>query len=103
MGTVNIGAFRHKITFLKAINRKGNVSQLQKTYVPVSSVFADVQVQPTIESVIEGNLVFLEKIHVVAYSSREINTNCVIRWDGSEYNVTSVIHDRVTHLILTFG
>ena len=95
MGTINIGSFRHKVTLLKAINSKGSVSQLKKQYVPVSSVFADIQVQPTSESVIDGNLVFLEKIHVVMYLLREINTNCIIRWDGYDYNITSVVHDRV--------
>ena len=80
MGKINIGAFTDKITFLKAINSKGEISQLNRQYVVLDSVFADVQVQPTSESIVEGNLIALEKIHVVTYSLPGVNTNCIIRW-----------------------
>jgi len=80
MGKINIGAFTDKITFLKAINSKGEISQLNRQYVVLDSVFADVQVQPTSESIVEGNLIALEKIHVVTYSLPGVNTNCT--FDG---------------------
>ena len=85
MGKINIGTFTDKITFLKAINSKGEISQLNRQYVVLDSVFADVQVQPTSESIVEGNLIALEKIHVVTYSLPGVNTNCIIRW-GSYYH-----------------
>ncbi len=94
MGKVNIGAFMDKVVFLKAINSKGELAQLRKTYVPVATVFADVQVQPTNEQIVDGNLVALEKVHVVAYALPGVNTNSIIRWRGSDYNVSSIVYDK---------
>ena len=59
MGKINIGAFTDRITFLKAINSKGEMAQLHKQYVVLTTVFADVQVLPTNESIVEGNLIAL--------------------------------------------
>lgn len=94
MGKINIGAFTNKITFLKAINSKGEISQLNRQYVVLDSVFADVQVQPTSESIVEGNLIALEKIHVVTYSLPGVNTNCIIRWGSYDYNVSCIVYDK---------
>ena len=94
MGKINIGAFTDKITFLKAINSKGEISQLNRQYVVLDSVFADVQVQPTSESIVEGNLIALEKIHVVTHSLPGVNTNCIIRWGSYDYNVSCIVYDK---------
>ena len=94
MGKINIGAFTDKITFLKAINSKGEISQLNRQYVVLDSVFADVQVQPTSESIVEGNLIALEKIHVVTYRLPGVNTNCIIRWGSYDYNVSCIVYDK---------
>ena len=89
MGKINIGAFTDRITFLKAINSKGEMAQLHKQYVVLTTVFADVQVLPTNESIVEGNLIALEKIHVVTYTLPGVNTR------GSyDYNISSVVYDR---------
>ena len=94
MGKINIGTFTDKIVFLKTINSKGELAQLRKNYVPVATVFADVQVQPTSEQIVDSNLVALEKVHVVAYALQGINTNCIIRWNGSDYNVSGIVYDK---------
>ena len=94
MGKINIGAFTDKITFLKAIHSTGEISQLNRQYVVLDSVFADVQVQPTSESNVEGNLIALEKIHVVTYSLPGVNTNCIIRWGSYDYNVSCIVYDK---------
>ncbi|WP_455785302.1 hypothetical protein [Butyricimonas faecihominis] len=94
MGKINIGAFTDRITFLKAVNSKGQIAQLHKQYVVLTSVFANVQVLPTSESVVDGNLIALEKIHVETYTLSGINTNCIIRWGSYDYNISSVVYDR---------
>lgn len=99
MGKINIGAFTDKIVFLKAINNKGEISQLRKQYVEIATVFADVQVQPTNETVMDRTLVALEKIHVVAYTLSGISTNCIIRYSGYDYNVSSVVYDKAKPFI----
>ena len=84
MGKINIGAFTDRITFLKAINSKGEMAQLHKQYVVLTTVFADV----------EGNLIALEKIHVVTYTLPGVNTSCIIRWGSCDYNVSCIVHDK---------
>ena len=83
MGKINIGAFTDRITFLKAINSKGEMAQLHKQYVV-----------PTNESIVEGNLIALEKIHVVTYTLPGVNTSCIIRWGSCDYNVSCIVHDK---------
>lgn len=94
MGKINMGAFTDRITFLKAINSKGEMAQLHKQYVVLTTVFADVQVLPTNESIVEGNLIALEKIHVVTYNLPGVNTSCIIRWGSCDYNVSCIVHDK---------
>ena len=94
MGKINIGAFTDRITFLKAINSKGEMAQLHKQYVVLTTVFADVQELPTNESIVEGNLIALEKIHVVTYTLPGVNTSCIIRWGSCDYNVSCIVHDK---------
>ena len=71
MGKINIGAFTDRITFLKAINSKGEMAQLHKQYV-----------------------IALEKIHVVTYTLPGVNTSCIIRWGSCDYNVSCIVHDK---------
>ena len=89
-----MGAFTDRITFLKAINSKGEMAQLHKQYVVLTTVFADVQVLPTNESIVEGNLIALETIHVVTYTLPGVNTSCIIRWGSCDYNVSCIVHDK---------